>query len=308
MKRISAEAVAKAREFVYLNSTPLAKAKFDYRLRDGRREPVLNALAAYQNGDGGFGHALEPDFLLPDSSPMATSIAFQTFHELDLSSDHEMVRKGVDYLLASYDKSAGKWATVPPAVNDYPHAIWWHYDEEGAGTALDASWGNPTAELIGYLERFSGEGREPFMDELYTRAIDYLIDYQDKMEMHELYCYQRFAQQIRPAHQARVEGKLADLVALAVSTDPEAWHGYSAQPLDFIKSPEDDLADQYEEALEANLDFWIDSLSPEGVWFPSWSWGQFEASWREARIIIAGLLTVDRLTILNRFGRLHSYS
>jgi len=49
----------RARAFIYRNARSLDIARFQYHFENGSREAVLAALAAYQNGDGGFGHALE---------------------------------------------------------------------------------------------------------------------------------------------------------------------------------------------------------------------------------------------------------
>ena len=50
-----------AGNFIYRNARPLDLARWQYLFEDGGRENVLNILASYQNEDGGFGHALEPD-------------------------------------------------------------------------------------------------------------------------------------------------------------------------------------------------------------------------------------------------------
>jgi hypothetical protein len=51
----------RARAFIYRNARPLDIARFQYHFENGSKDAVLTALAAYQNEDGGFGHALGPD-------------------------------------------------------------------------------------------------------------------------------------------------------------------------------------------------------------------------------------------------------
>ena len=51
-----------ARTFIYRNARPLDIVRWQYHFENGSKEEVLTALAAYQNADGGFGHALEPDW------------------------------------------------------------------------------------------------------------------------------------------------------------------------------------------------------------------------------------------------------
>ena len=63
----------KAREFIYRNARPLDLTRFQYHFENGSKEAVMSALAYYQNEDGGFGYALEPDCWNPNSTPIATS-------------------------------------------------------------------------------------------------------------------------------------------------------------------------------------------------------------------------------------------
>ena len=73
-----------ARSFVYKNARPLDLARWKYLFEGGSKEDVLTALAAYQNEDGGFGHALEPDCWNPDSSPIQTWVATEIIKEVGL--------------------------------------------------------------------------------------------------------------------------------------------------------------------------------------------------------------------------------
>ena len=47
----------------------------------GGTTPVRDAVAAYRNADGGFGHALEPDVRDPASQPAATEMALRIMDE-----------------------------------------------------------------------------------------------------------------------------------------------------------------------------------------------------------------------------------
>lgn len=62
----------KARNFIYKNARPIDIARWQYLFENGNRDNVLKALSSYQNKDGGFGHALEPDCWNPNSSPIQT--------------------------------------------------------------------------------------------------------------------------------------------------------------------------------------------------------------------------------------------
>jgi len=56
-------------------------------------------------------------------------------------------------MLEKFQNSDG-WCSVPVTVNGYPHAPWWKHRNDIGMTAIDYSWGNPTAELIGYLYEY----------------------------------------------------------------------------------------------------------------------------------------------------------
>jgi hypothetical protein len=53
--------VGAAASFLAANARVLEWRLFERIFLDGDRAPVRDAVAAYRNADGGFGHALEPD-------------------------------------------------------------------------------------------------------------------------------------------------------------------------------------------------------------------------------------------------------
>jgi hypothetical protein len=71
-----------ARAFIYRNARPLDFARWQYHFEGGGKDAVLTALSAYQNEDGGFGHALEPDSWNPNSVPLQTWTATEILREI----------------------------------------------------------------------------------------------------------------------------------------------------------------------------------------------------------------------------------
>ena len=61
MNKLTKEQFERARQFLKTKARKLERALFEYEFESGGQEPILSALAAYQNVDGGFGHGLEPD-------------------------------------------------------------------------------------------------------------------------------------------------------------------------------------------------------------------------------------------------------
>ncbi|MGN0675876.1 MAG: hypothetical protein ACI4KG_08980, partial [Oscillospiraceae bacterium] len=117
-----------SRQFVYRNARPLDLARWQYHFENGSKESVLHALSFYQNGDGGFGHGLEPDFLNPNSTPMATWTATEILSEIQLNDKNHPIVAGILHYLesgADFDTEHNQWMNTVPTNNDYPHAVWW---------------------------------------------------------------------------------------------------------------------------------------------------------------------------------------
>jgi hypothetical protein len=304
IKLLPKNRLADSKRYITTHCNELIQALYLHFIVKEDRAGVMAALSAYQNNDGGFGHNLEGDFELPDSSPMATSIAFQMLSAVGASEREPLVRNGIRYLVNSFQSDRNGWICVPPEVNDYPHADWWRFIESEEGTVIDRTWGNPTAELAGYLLRYKKLAPGGFVEPLYERTLRYLKDHPGNMEMHELYCFLRLAEAMPPADFQSVKTKLTHLVLEAVATDANAWRGYSAQPLDFVQKPDSFLYEPLKREVEMNLDFWIDTLQPDGIWFPAWTWEKYPQAWEKARIQISGRMTVARLKIIKQFNRL----
>jgi hypothetical protein len=64
--------IAAAERFVLANARLLDRHRLAVLLHAAPVAPVLDALRAYRNPDGGFGHALEPDIRDPESQPACT--------------------------------------------------------------------------------------------------------------------------------------------------------------------------------------------------------------------------------------------
>jgi len=223
LKTLSSQTFTNARSYIFSHCSDLTRRRWLNAFEGQDRSGVLLALAAYQNTDGGFDHNLEGDFLLPASSAMATSVAFQILSALEATSDEPLVRGGIAYLLETYLPERPGWLAVPPEVNDFPHAEWWHYRPELGGTVIDRAWGNPSAELVGYLMRYRELVPTELLDPLYTHTLDYFQRFSGPMDMHELYCFLRFAEQAPAAEALALQPKLAELVLQEVCTDPTAW-------------------------------------------------------------------------------------
>lgn len=148
------ETFSQAAEFIWKNARLLERRLFAFHFAGGSRAAVLSALSAFQNADGGFGNALEPDIRCPDSQPVPVQHALEI---LDAVGFEELAaQRACDFLLTITTHEGGV-PFVLPSVRNYPHAPWWQ-TQDHPPAAL-----NPTASIAGLLHknRFS----HPWLDE-----------------------------------------------------------------------------------------------------------------------------------------------
>ena len=131
-----------AAAFVAANARVLDRRRFQRLFEDGPilgSAPVRDAVAAYRNDDGGFGHALEPDCRAPGSQPAAAEMALRVLDETD-AWDEDLVGGACDWLMAVAPAEGGAAFVEanPQALADWPHAPWW-IPEEGHPASLIAT-------------------------------------------------------------------------------------------------------------------------------------------------------------------------
>src|SRR5580658_768681 len=78
------------RGFLERAARPLDVALFRYARGEGGADNALEALADFQNPDGGFGYGLEPDIQSPASSAIAGSIGLRLLVRLGADAAHPM--------------------------------------------------------------------------------------------------------------------------------------------------------------------------------------------------------------------------
>ena len=296
-------AFAKARSFLMEKARPLEAARYLFHFEGGSVDAVLAELRPYQNADGGFGHALEPDLRAPESSALATSVAFQILREIGAVRDRRVADRALRYLLSTCDRRLGGWRIVPPTTDASPHAPWWQ--QAGRDHDYDEFSLNPNAELLGVMF----EAEDLVSDETLGRISSHVascLERQVEFEMHDLLCCLRLVRS--PAAPQALVGSVQRRIAAALPTvlgrDRDAWATYALRPLQVIDAPDSPFLPGLEEALETNLDYEIETQQADGSWVPSWSWGDlYPEVWPVAQREWAGVLTLQNLRRLDRFGR-----
>ena len=279
-----------AAEFMAARARVLDRRVFQRLFQGGAPEPVRDAIAAYRNDDGGFGHALEPDLRTAASQPAAVEMALRIMDAADAWDEH-LVRGAIDWL-ASIAPSDGGATFVLPTLSQGPHAPWW-VPAEGNPVSLIQ-----TGEIAGVL--YARDFAHPWRDgatEAMWRGIDQLTE----PMAYEMFGVLAFLQHVPDRSRAsdalqRIGRSLFDrgLVAL----DPDAT-GETHSPLDFAPLPDSIARPLFDDAtIEAHLDHLAGAQREDGGWmfnWPAWS-PAAESDWR-------GFLTVDALRVLRANGR-----
>ena len=273
---------------------------FRREFEGGSAEEVLRELSLFQNTDGGFGNAMEPDFRLPMSSAIATSIGLQYISQLKLGVLPVIAVQAMQYLHATLDEASLHWDPVPPIVDEYPRATWWEYENWRENSV------NPGVELAGYLWEFPGILPDNVREQLTDQAFRHLAAQEEILEMHDLLCYMRFAERLPAAMSADLYSQLDRHVEARVSRTREDFVEYGVRPEQLAPSPTSHYYPLLRELVEESLDVTIETQAGDGSWRPRWSWGRFPLEWERAQREWRGILTLNGLRVLAAYGRIET--
>jgi hypothetical protein len=283
-----------AAEFVAANARVLDQRRLDRMFAaDGGAIPVRDAVAAYRNADGGFGHALEPDCRTPGSQPAAVAMAFRVLDEAD-AWDQELVSGACDWLAAVAPAEGGAAVVEAAALAGGPHAPWW-VPEEGHPASFIA-----TGMITGTLH--ARRVRHPWLDQASEVMWTRIAGAGASVSAYEMLGILPFLQHVPDRDRALAAFSQVGPLLLEnnlVALDPEAT-GEMHFPLDFAPRLDSLARALFDEAtIKAHLDHLADAQRDDGGWTFSWpAWSPAaERDWR-------GFLTVDALRVLRANGRL----
>jgi len=305
-KMMSREAFERAAAYLRHEGRPLERALFQFHFEHGRRTQVLAALVPFQNDDGGFGQALEPDMRAACSTVLATTQALAILREIGADEETSGLPAALAYLVDAYEVEKERWPIVSPCIEDAPHAPWWSYAE--SAEAFRGFWANPRASVVGYLWQYRKLVPSPFVEGALRSTVNDLMSYAQHMEMHDLACFVDLL--ATPGLPQETYGDLVDRLRRAAArsavTDPAEWNDYNLKPLTIVHSPDSPLAAAFDPAvIDANLDYLLDEQRADGTWAPNWSWDFVDVgSWAAAAREWTGVLTLRNLKVLRAFGRI----
>jgi hypothetical protein len=280
---------ARAETFIWSNARLLERRLFEYHFRGGSRQAVLTALSAYQNQDGGFGQALEPDIRCPDSQPVPVQHALEIMDAV--GPDAAMLRRACDFL-TTITAAEGGVPFVLPTVRAYPHAPWWNTDDNPPASL------NPTAAIAGLLHKLGVD--HPWLEAATAYCWEKIATLQAS-EMHELGVAITFLRYAPDRQRAERElGRLGQLLLASGLVADVASTDYVRKPLDWAPTPDHPLRPLFDDAtIQSNLDTLIAGQQQDGGWQITWPpiSSSCELEWR-------GWVTLAALQTLRANGRL----
>lgn len=288
-----------AQLFIYKNARLLERRLFEALYCQGEKRAVVTALKAYQNADGGFGNALEPDVRCPDSQPVSAHVALETLDRVGLLTDpavHDDVLLPLIGWLESVTTDEGGIPNVLPSANNYPHAPWW--------TAVDNPPAdlNPTAAIVGLL--LKSKVNHPWI----ARAAAYCFTAIEKLDFsgsaaaqyHTLMPVIEFLTHAPDRDRAdHLLTQVAELIRRPgmVEMDPGAG-GYVKMPLDWAPTPTHFCRALFrDETIALHLEKLAERQQPDGGWSLTWDpiSPACEAEWR-------GKMTLETFGMLRAYG------
>ena len=309
MRRLASDGFRRAVAYLKTHARPLEKALYCCHFEEGSEDVAVDELLRFQNADGGFGHALEPDVRTPSSSALAAGIALRTIAELDCPEGDELVPSAIDYLLSTLDRKALTWRVVPPDANDFPHAPWWHDKDASLATTFGDFQIIPRALILGSLHAYAALMPRELLEQLTHATIEVIgelpiLGTGGGSDL-EYVAYLAGSPGLPQASRDLLTERVTTALPKTVITDPSKWSSYCLTPLRAAPRPTSLGAGTIRDALDAHLDWMIDHQAADGTWNPTWSWfGNYPEAWSEAEQAWRGILTLETLLSLRAFGRL----
>jgi hypothetical protein len=248
--------------FMVNNARLLERRLFACLFYSGDCHLVRSALLAYQNADGGFGNALEPDKRTGTSQPIDQEVALRV---LDDSGFDTAIALQVCDFLDTITTAEGGVPFVLPTVRDAPRAGWWDLEGDTPPAAI-----TPTASLAALLHKY--DVQHPWRD----RATDFCwqyIEHRDVTSGDDFVRVMMFLEHApdRARAERAFERVSQQLVTGGyVTTDPAA-EGYVFMPLDLAPTPHSWYRQLFDDATIArHLDALVDKQQDDGGWPISW--------------------------------------
>ncbi len=299
----------KARSFIYRNARPIDLALWRYHFENGTKEAVLSALSFYQNEDGGFGHALEPDIWNPNSSPITTGQATVILNDIEYYKKNSGLVMGLlKYIESGKDRIDDKWLFEIESNNHFPHSPWMHWKEN-----IEQNY-NPTIMFVGFA-LLCGDRNSALYKKcksIAVKAIDSFLEPEAKNNMHEMICYVNFYEYCKTADIAdlfrnfnRFEEILIQRVKEEICGDTEKWStSYVAKPSHFFDRPGSIFYEDNKQIADYECEFIINSMQDDGAYPITWQWNDYPGEFSISENWWKSYILINNMKYLKNFNKL----
>lgn len=280
----------KGTDFIWHYARSLERAIFEYRFLGGDAGRILAILKTYQNADGGFGHALEPDVRAPDSQPLFVEFALSTLRECNLR-DEEVACRACNFLEAHADLAHGI-PTLLPSAGRYPRAAHWI-----------SSTGDPPSfdRLVGLVGLANWQRvRHTWLDEATEICLKRMGETNFTDAHTILMAFSLLESLADAAPQDLFDGLADQLPSARFYCSDAPVTGYGLTPLAFAPSPDSYCHQLFSGAqLDSHLDDLLSAQLSDGGWPIHWDPPGDMATW-EWR----AQGTLNALSTLRAYGRI----
>lgn len=277
-----------AANFIWKYGRLLERRIFEYFFLGGSEENVLTALKAYQNNDGGFGNAIEPDLRTPDSQPLFMEFALRILYDCNIK-DIELSQKACDYVSKHADLAKGI-PTINTSSENFPRAGHWNHP-----LSTEPSFDRLTG-LVGLLKWQGIE--DTWLDTATEVCLDYISTkkYDDAHTILTSFCLLESLPQSEYIN--GLYKKLSNELVTARFLRMDARsQNYGLSPLEFAPSPESYCRSIFsEDTIIQHLEFMKSQQEADGGWKISW-----EPPSETAKFEWRAYVTLNNLMILKSY-------
>jgi hypothetical protein len=170
-----------------------------------------------------------------------------------------------------------------------------------ASDRLPHTWGNPSAEIVGYLLAFESLVPDAFRERVLGLALANLRHAPPPIHEFADLCFLRLARFADPELRAEILDKVGAGVLDNLQLDHARWHGgYFMKPYWFAMSPSEPLHDLLCHEIDACLDWEIETQEADGSFRLTWKIEGY------GRKVWSSVWTLEVLKVLAAYGRIES--
>lgn len=255
-KKLSYEKFQKAKSYLLQHGRDVEQVLFRFYFEKGKAEEVIQVLKNYQGDNGGFRNMGEGHAEIPN--PMDTVMAFQILSEVGATVADDIVQKGIQNIINSYDRDLQCW-------------------HRRLGEKSNSWQDNPCAELLGYLYGYRSIVPEKLLKKITEKAISSMSTIHTTNKSLQFYflqalCLFRLADRIDEPYKTMILNQLEDDIEQIIETNPKKWSTtYCAKPYFFATTPASPLFIPIRDHVIRSLENEIKTQADDGHFILNWN-------------------------------------